>query len=254
MTIKQIDIPDAVKTIILNMEFCENNGQWIGKITGQLDRPTYVNTNKILEALGGKWNRSKKGHVFNSDPRSQLEATIQGDIMIVDNHDFYVTPPALATYAASLANKVYIRGGKILEPSAGDGALADALLDAGFSKSYIQTIELDPTRAGTLREKHYAVIEGDFLEHSNTYDLIVMNPPFSKSQATKHIAHAWELLNPGGQLLSIADAGITFRNDAADLRSLIEIRGKLETLPDSSFKSSGTGVKTVLVQLWKALK
>jgi 16S rRNA G1207 methylase RsmC len=36
----------------------------------------------------------------------------------------------------------------------------------------------------------------DFLDYSmDTFDKIVANPPFSKSQDVKHILHMYELLN-----------------------------------------------------------
>jgi hypothetical protein len=37
-------------------------------LTGQLDRPTYVAVNKILDLMGGKWNRGAKAHVSPEPP------------------------------------------------------------------------------------------------------------------------------------------------------------------------------------------
>jgi hypothetical protein len=40
----------------------------IARITeGQLDRKLYEDVNKALAAIGGKWNRSKRGHVFEGE-------------------------------------------------------------------------------------------------------------------------------------------------------------------------------------------
>src|SRR5204862_5173800 len=33
----------------------------------QLERKTYLDTNKVLERIGGKWNRKQKGHVFEDE-------------------------------------------------------------------------------------------------------------------------------------------------------------------------------------------
>jgi len=33
--------------------------------SGQLDRKMYLAVNKVLEMMGGKWNRKQKGHVFS---------------------------------------------------------------------------------------------------------------------------------------------------------------------------------------------
>ena len=42
----------------------------------QLDRNTYVAVNKVLEAMGGKWNRKVKGHIFEQSPASTLEEIV----------------------------------------------------------------------------------------------------------------------------------------------------------------------------------
>jgi hypothetical protein len=46
------------------------------KITEQLDRKTYEGVNKVLERLGGKWNRSAKVHIFPSDPTERINAVL----------------------------------------------------------------------------------------------------------------------------------------------------------------------------------
>jgi hypothetical protein len=39
----------------------------------QLERKLYEKVNKCLVMLGGKWNRNKKGHVFEEDPTERLD-------------------------------------------------------------------------------------------------------------------------------------------------------------------------------------
>jgi len=79
----------------------------------------------------------------------------------------------------------------ILEPSAGDGSLADALVETGFMPD---CIELDPYFAKVLRDKGHTVVGSNFLTHAKdkVYDLAVMNPPYSKGQDTLHVARALE--------------------------------------------------------------
>src|SRR5690606_34403981 len=58
------------------------------------------------------------------------------------------------------------------------------------------------------------------------------------------------MLNPGGRLLAIAASSLASRDDAltSALRERIaEFGGRIDALPDGSFKESGTGVNTVLV-------
>jgi methylase of polypeptide subunit release factors len=40
----------------------------VAYIDRPLERELYMRVNKVLEALGGKWNRKVRGHVFESDP------------------------------------------------------------------------------------------------------------------------------------------------------------------------------------------
>jgi hypothetical protein len=39
----------------------------------QLERKLYEKINKCIESIGGKWNKSKKGHVFDNDPTDMLD-------------------------------------------------------------------------------------------------------------------------------------------------------------------------------------
>lgn len=69
---------------------------------------------------------------------------------------------------------------------------------------------------------------------------------------TKHVAHALRFLKPDGLLVSVMSASVTFRDNklTADFRALIRERGgDIEALPEGSFKSSGTGVNTVIVTI-----
>jgi 16S rRNA G1207 methylase RsmC len=87
----------------------------------------------------------------------------------------------------------------------------------------------------------------DFLEHQNPYDRIVMNPPFEKFQDVDHIRHAYDLLYPGGRLVSVVGEGVFFRREskAQDFRSwLEEVGARVEPNPANAFKESGTSVQT----------
>ncbi len=149
---------------------------------------------------------------------------------------------------------------KVLEPSAGDGAIADAIRDN--YKVDLTVIELDPKRAAALTRKGYdpTLLRGDFLEFAAGwagciagFDRIVMNPPFSKKQDIAHVRAAYDLLAPGGRLVAILSAGFGFRQDkaTAELRTLVEKWGNWFALPDGSFEEAGTGVNTVLAWVEK---
>lgn len=76
-------------------------------------------------------------------------------------------------------------------------------------------IELNEDMKPLLADKPYKVLLGqDFLTYSeDTWDRIVMNPPFSKCQDRTHILKAYELLKTGGILVSVASSSILWRTD-----------------------------------------
>jgi 16S rRNA G1207 methylase RsmC len=113
-----------------------------------------------------------------------------------------------------------------------------------------------PANAKYLREEGYQVEEADFMTvpQRQDFDRVLMNPPFSKGQDVKHVTHALGFLKPGGRLVAIMGAGVTFRQDkrTTDFRELVQsMGGTIEPLPEGSFKSSGTMVNTVIVVIDK---
>lgn len=88
----------------------------------------------------------------------------------------------------------------ILEPSAGMGMLAKEFYKISNN---VDVCEIDTNLSKYLFENGYQVVGKDFLEFSpkNTYDVIVMNPPYSVAE--KHILKAIEVLetNPNGGVL-----------------------------------------------------
>jgi 16S rRNA G1207 methylase RsmC len=61
---------------------------------------------------------------------------------------------------------------------------------------------------------------------TGAYDRIVMNPPFENGQDIAHVEHAYELLSPGGRLVTVMSEGPFFRQDknAASFRNWLEER------------------------------
>lgn len=227
-------------------------------LTGQLDRKLYEQTNKVLEAAGGKWNRKAKAHVFEADASERIDQIIlTGDIVIPkDEFEFFPTPEPLVR---KMIERADIRDGMmVLEPSAGRGAIALAAYKAASgvlvdmfelmeeNNRYL-ALELDLPLCGVAKPC-------DFLtaEPTPIYDRVLMNPPFSKGQDVKHVTHALEFLKPGGRLVAIMSAGVTFRQDkrTTEFRALVDFcNGTIEPNPEDSFKSSGTGVNTVMVTM-----
>jgi predicted RNA methylase len=224
------------------------------KLNGQLDRDLYVEVNKVLAAAGGKWNRKAGAHVFSRDPRESLGLAVEtGRATNVKKalQAFY-TPAPLAARMAALAD---LRPDHlVLEPSAGMGALADAVVAAGVHRANVRCWEIDELAAATLRGHGYRVVLDDFLAATPdpTFDRVVMNPPFTKGQDVRHVTHALQFLRPGGRLVALTAPGWRFQETRAAVafRDLLDGLGaEVEEVPAGTFRESGTGIATVLVTI-----
>ncbi len=164
---------------------------------------------------------------------------------------FFPTPPAIVKRMIELAD---IRPGMtVLEPSAGTGAIADAIRQAGVEPI---CVEINWTLAEILSKKGYRTYCQDFLTFYTTIDRIIMNPPFEHGADIEHIRHAYTWLAPGGRLVAIASEGPFFRSDRKSIAFrewLDSVGGTSEKLPDGSFLPSGTGVVTRIVVIERSV-
>jgi predicted RNA methylase len=230
----------------------ETNGNAL-VLTGQLDRRMYERTNKVLEAAGGKWNRKEKAHIFDDEAANRVDQIIlSGEVEVPkDEFNFFPSPPAVVARLMELADVQ--NGMRVLEPSAGKGAIAYACADAGATVDCFELMEANfVALAGDMRLG--SVRHMDFLAQAPeaSYDRVVMNPPFAKQADIRHVLHALRFLKPGGLLVSVMAASVAFRNNklAQDFRDLIRERGgDIEALPEGAFKASGTMVRSVIVTI-----
>lgn len=243
MLTKTLKFDDDVLDIVRTMTWSDDGK--LGTLTsGQLDRKTYERVNKALDAMGGKWNRKLGGHVFPTDPRPNVEGLVLNGTLTVKRDGFFETP---ADVVDRMMAYVWPQG-RVLEPSAGLGAIADRL---PVPKEDIFCIELDPQRAAVLEQKGYKTLCADFLAVTpGKFDTILMNPPFEEGQDIDHVRHAFDCLAPGGAMASVMSTGPFFRNDrkATAFREwFASVGGTQFPLPADSFKESGTNVNTCYV-------
>lgn len=227
---------------------------WLITIPGKLDRDLYANVNKVLEGLGGKWNRKLGGHLYpaGDDPREALENVIETGSFKkpTDITGYFPTPAQLADEVVARASLA--AGLRVLEPSIGQGHLADAVKRACPDVRLIG-VEFNPKNAALARQRH-DVIDGDFLAQTPdpSFDRVVMNPPFAKGQEVTHLLHAYDFLKDDGRLVAVMSGAVEFRGDRryAGLRTALAIMGgTIDPNPDGAFRSSGTDVRTVTVCL-----
>lgn len=230
----------------------------------QLERKLYGRLNKVLEALGGKWNRHKGGHVFSADASAELVAALDTG-SVVDRKktlEQFETPAQLAHRMAMIALTAKPDARRFLEPQAGRGRLVYALHALNpRAPLNLLAIDIDEANCAALREQGIAsaVRQADFLESlpepGEEADAILMNPPFGANADIAHVRHAFEnWLAPGGVLVAIMSAHWTFAQDRASLgfaTLLGTIESSSERLPAGTFNGEGTGVNATLLVMNK---
>lgn len=162
--------------------------------------PPSAQTVAIMERLGGA--SAEKG-IWEFGYRilpviKELSRT--GRIPEQKSHQFYPTPQALAEIAVAMAEIEPHHA--CLEPSAGQGGLADLM-----PKS-TTCVEVSALHCAVLKAKGYQVEQADFIQWKprSAFDRIVMNPPFSSGRAVEHVQHAAELIAMDGIIVAIMPA------------------------------------------------
>jgi hypothetical protein len=160
----------------------------------------------VLEGIGGVRQKYALDIKFDYAAGSVItEIITSGCVPDQKSHQFYPTPLSVATKAIELAN--IQEGDECLEPSAGQGGLADLMPQSTLC------VEVSPLHCEILKAKNYSCIEQDFIayakESNRQFDKIVMNPPFSEGRAVEHVTAAFRLLKKGGTLVAVLPASFT---------------------------------------------
>lgn len=251
-------LSDRQRELLAHVEV-ENNVA-IYKSEGRV--PDWDLLKRIMLALGGTWKtggkKSPGGFRFPDDlDAAELVrlAKETGEITDPKAAEFFATPRALADLLVERAELDF--HSRILEPSAGLGAIAQAAR-ARQPSAHVVCVEALEASAIKLCDQGFDVTCGDFLSLTpdllNTFTRVLMNPPFSRRQDVKHVLHAFEFLEPGGVLVAIMSAGVKHRDDklAREFRAFVTANeGEIWDNPDGSFLESGTGVRTVMVRVRK---
>ena len=178
----------------------------------------------------------------------QLAEQLEHGVQVVTAPQLYPTPTEVVEQMLDLAD-IY-PGQCVLEPSAGTGAIVQAVLDAVDTE--VLAYELHADLCNGLRQKFPShklqVRQGDFLEvteFQGHYQRILMNPPFERGADIKHIQHALSMLAPGGRLVAVCANGPRQRDVLKPLAE--QSGGEWIDLPAGTFKQAGTGVNTALL-------
>jgi hypothetical protein len=174
----------------------------------------------------------------------KVESVPVPEIIAVDKFtECHVTPPDVA---ARMVRYLGRQGDfQTLEPSAGTGNLAQALIDSGHSPFELTLIERHNTLCSKLYRFKCGIINRCFLEYASEargkveFPRIIMNPPFS--DVRKHIAAARGLLGRNGHQerpVIVALVPITFEAEGMET---------LEHLPDDTFSTAKVRTKIIRI-------
>lgn len=157
----------------------------------------------VLEYIGGA-NVKTGQWEFDYDVRSVItEICRSGMLPEQKSFQYYPTPEHIAQRVVEWAD--IKQGEQVLEPSAGQGAIADQIR----KDALIYCMDISQLHCDVLKAKGYERVQcKDFLSYSPSvqWDKCVMNPPFADKRAEMHVQHAAGLLRESGVLVAVLPA------------------------------------------------
>lgn len=224
----------------------------------RLDRKVYLELAASLEIVGGKWTGGKtQGFVFEQDPTELVQKLIEilpTYTNIKKEFQFFATPNHTAEYLVSVAD---LPDGefKILEPSAGQGAIVKAIQKQ--TDNIVDCFELLPLNQIFLnRIENINILGNDFLQSvaDSSYDFIIANPPFNKGQDLQHVLKMYDHLKVGGRMVTVMSIGWQHSTNKKqkDFQTWLSVKDyTIDVLQRGTFATSGTDVETCILILDK---
>ncbi|HWY13091.1 MAG TPA: methyltransferase [Bacteroidia bacterium] len=230
---------------------------------GQLERKVYLEVKKYLEILGGKWKGGNtQGFVYNeeytSELRSLLDKICGGEkVNPKKQYQYFPTPKEICEQLIKLAGLK--KDHLVLEPSAGQGAIMDVILDK-FPNIQLFCCEKMSTNQIILNKKYgnkdniglMHPLNDDFLEFDELtkFDRIIMNPPFQNNQDCSHIQKAYSCLAKNGKIVAISSKHwkLSKNKKETEFREwLDEVGAEIKEIPAGAFKDSSTNIETLII-------
>lgn len=182
-------------------------------LTEQLDRKDFTTLKSLFQRVGGQWNNTTSEFNFRRNAQGVVNRILDLGPSSVNKFHLYPSTPKVFDFMKEFTPLEYMGAGsrralKVLEPSIGFGFLAESL-SAWFEEEGrvcdINGYDIDPLNVELCRENGFKVQQANFLSvvPEPIYDLVIMNPPFNKSEFVDHVQHASKFLKPDGVLLSV---------------------------------------------------
>lgn len=221
----------------------------------QLERLLYQEVAKSINLIGGKWKGGKVGgFVFDTDPTVLLHQIANGENRnLKKEFQFFATPSHLAQRMVEIA--AIEEYDLILEPSAGQGAIINAIQQRHNSLvHYCELMDINQSFLSKIPNTTFLKDNFLLLNTPKLFHKIIANPPFSNNQDIKHILHMWETLAPGGTIVAISSRHWEFstKEQETNFRNFLRsYDAKIKALPANTFKESGTSIQTNLITISK---
>ena len=269
--------PDVIEALE-RLEFSDDG--LACKLAEQYDKELFAKIRKVFEVYGVKYKG--KAFRFPFDFRPIVAEIVEtGEAPEKKNPTAFFPTPAFVVesilsmpdfdrlmyspydyFSEEEAAEMGIEPLRILEPSAGQGAIADLIRERMGRGARLDVVEYFHANAAILERKGYSPIRMDFMEYNADgaikYDFIVMNPPFSlkgqKHAYIDHVMHAWSMLKEGGTLAAVLPTGFMVNRSRTEREFLETVcrYGEIVEIHDEAFKDVGTKIKTVTIVMKKS--
>jgi len=225
----------------------------------RLNPKSYAEVKKWVMEAGGKWQGGKiQGFTFDFDATRVASILMSGKrCNLKQDYQYFPTPPELADWLVSMSDvkPEY----SILEPSAGTGAIINAIHKV-CSDVVVDAFELMPENRQKLEKMPGVTLIGeDFTQGvPRTYDRIFANPPFSKNQDIKHVRMMYDALDPTwGEMCVITSRHWVNATEkiCVEFREWLgEVGAETHEIPNGVFDESGTNVATmaIVIKRWES--
>lgn len=233
----------------------KNNVLYLPQV--QLNKKSYATVKQWVEEAGGKWTGGKvQGFTFNFDATRVASILMKGErCNLAQEFQFFETPAEIADWLVSLVG-VLDAGMRVLEPSAGRGAIVKAIHRV-CPEVTVDCYELMPENREFLQTIQNVRVMGENFEEERAtyqYDIIVANPPFSKNQDIRHLRRMYAWLKPGGTVAAITSTHWMLGQEKActDFKEwLKQVDAHTYEIGEGQFASSGTKVNTMAIVITK---
>lgn len=172
---------------------------------GARESVAFQEAQRVLASIGGVLTKSGDWQ-FDYPPSAAIDEIVSsGCVPDIKAHQYYPTPEVIALAAAALAD--IQPDDTVLEPSAGQGGIADYFP----VQHHAVCVEVSKLHCDILRAKGFVTVQADFLEWATTaprFDRILMNPPFSDGRALAHLKAAANLVKPAGRIVAVLPASL----------------------------------------------